>query len=132
LVRQSVARRVPEAARATLRRQAVGRSSRPAEPPPHVAASVRVPSERAEDCWDRLTDSERTVAELVAQGLSNRQTAERIFLSPHTVSFHLRKVYRKLGIGSRVDLTRITIERERAGLPTADPVAPPAVLPRRG
>jgi DNA-binding CsgD family transcriptional regulator len=136
LVRQSVARRVPEAVRATLRRQAAGRSSRLAEPlpepPPRVASHVRVPSERVEDCWDRLTDSERTVADLVAQGLSNRQTAERIFVSPHTVSFHLRKVYRKLGISSRVDLTRITIERERAGLSTADPVATPAVLPRRG
>jgi DNA-binding CsgD family transcriptional regulator len=136
LVRQSVARRVPEAVRATLRRQAAGRSSRPAEPPPEapprVTASVRVPAQRAEDGWDRLTESERTVAELVAQGLSNRQTADRIFLSPHTVSFHLRKVYRKLGISSRVDLTRITIERERAGLPMSDPVAPPAVVPRRG
>lgn len=95
LVQQSVARRVPEAVRATLRRQA------------------QEPAERAEDSWDRLTDLERTVAELVAQGLSNRQAAERIFLSPHTVSFHLRKVYRKLGISSRVELTRITIERER-------------------
>jgi DNA-binding CsgD family transcriptional regulator len=132
LVRQSVARRVPEAVRATFRRQAAGRSSRPAEPPPHVAATVRVPAERAEDCWDRLTDSERTVAELVALGLSNRQTADRIFLSPHTVSFHLRKVYRKLGINSRVDLTRIAIERERAGLPTADPVAQPAALSQSG
>jgi DNA-binding CsgD family transcriptional regulator len=92
---------------------------------------VQAPSERAEDSWDRLTDPERTVAQLVAQGLSNRQAAERIFLSPHTVSFHLRKVYRKLGISSRVELTRITIERERAGLPTTAAIPPPAVPGRR-
>jgi DNA-binding NarL/FixJ family response regulator len=135
LVQESVARRVPEAVRATLRRQTARAGSRPAQPPPQpsrVAAGARVASERAEDSWDRLTGPERTVAELVAQGLSNRQAAERIFLSPHTVSFHLRKVYRKLGISSRVELTRITIERERAGLPATDPVAPPAVPARRG
>jgi DNA-binding CsgD family transcriptional regulator len=60
-----------------------------------------------------LTGTERTVAELVAQGLTNREVAARIFLSPHTVSFHLRKVYRKLGIRSRVDLTRAFVHRER-------------------
>jgi DNA-binding NarL/FixJ family response regulator len=136
LVQQSVARRVPEAVRATLRQQAAGRGAHPAEPPPQplfrLAAGAQAPSERAEDSWDRLTDPERTIAELVAHGLSNRQAAERIFLSPHTVSFHLRKVYRKLGISSRVELTRITIERERAGLPTTASVAPPAVPARRG
>jgi DNA-binding CsgD family transcriptional regulator len=132
LVQQSVARRVPEAVRATLRQQAAGRGARPPQPLSRVAAGAQAPSERAEDSWDRLTDPERTIAELVARGLSNRQAAERIFLSPHTVSFHLRKVYRKLGISSRVELTRITIERERAGLPTTAPVAPPAVPARRG
>jgi DNA-binding NarL/FixJ family response regulator len=134
LVQQSIARRVPEAVRATLRRHAAGRARSaepPPEPPSRVAADVQAPSERAEDSWDRLTDPERTVAQLVAQGLSNRQAAERIFLSPHTVSFHLRKVYRKLGISSRVELTRITIERERAGLPTTAAVRPPAVPARR-
>jgi DNA-binding CsgD family transcriptional regulator len=68
---------------------------------------------RAAEAWDALTGTERTVAELVAQGLTNREVAARIFLSPHTVSFHLRKVYRKLGIRSRVDLTRASIHRER-------------------
>jgi DNA-binding NarL/FixJ family response regulator len=128
LVQQSVARRVPEAVRATLRREAQPSP----QPPPRVVAGARDASERAEEPWDRLTEPERTVAELVAQGLSNRQAAERIFLSPHTVSFHLRKVYRKLGISSRVELTRITIERERAGLPPTGPVAPRPVPARRG
>src|SRR6202040_1181227 len=39
--------------------------------------------------WDSLTDTERTIAGLVAEGLSNRQVASRVFLSTHTVAFHL-------------------------------------------
>ncbi len=106
LVRQSVIARVPEAVSVTLRRQAEGTSSRPVS-----TETVRVLSYDAR--WERLTESERTVADLVAQGLSNRQTADRMFLSPHTVSFHLRKVYRKLGITSRVTLARLSTERDR-------------------
>ncbi|MFF0341262.1 AAA family ATPase [Kribbella sp. NPDC004875] len=70
-------------------------------------------SQDAAEAWGALTGTERTVAELVAQGLTNREVAARVFLSPHTVSFHLRKVYRKLGIRSRVDLTRAFVHRDR-------------------
>jgi DNA-binding CsgD family transcriptional regulator len=56
-----------------------------------------------------LTDSERSVAQLVAQGLTNRQIAERVFVSRHTVDFHLRSIFRKVGVASRVDLTRHVI-----------------------
>lgn len=54
--------------------------------------------------WASLTAVERDVAALVADGLTNRQVAERLFLSAHTVDFHLRKVFQKLGTRSRVDL----------------------------
>jgi DNA-binding CsgD family transcriptional regulator len=47
------------------------------------------------------------VARLVAQGLTNRDVAERLFVSPHTVSGHLRHVFTKLDINSRVELTRL-------------------------
>jgi DNA-binding CsgD family transcriptional regulator len=57
--------------------------------------------------WSGLTASELDVARLVAQGLTNRQTAERLFLSPHTVSNHLRHAFTKLGITSRVELARL-------------------------
>ena len=57
--------------------------------------------------WCDLTDSERTIAELVGQGLSNKQTGRRLFISPHTVDFNLRRIYRKLGIASRVELARL-------------------------
>ena len=60
--------------------------------------------------WDSLTDTERRIADLVAQGLSNRQVASRVFLSPHTVAFHLRHVFWKLDISSRVHLARMAAE----------------------
>jgi DNA-binding CsgD family transcriptional regulator len=115
LVRQSITRRVPRAVSATFRRQSTGAGSPPVDPPhPRIETTATVAARRLDDRWQQLTDSERTVADLVAQGLSNRQTAERMFLSPHTVSFHLRKVYRKFGITSRVELARLASERERA------------------
>ena len=61
--------------------------------------------------WDSLTDTERRVTDLVAQGLSNRQVANRVFLSAHTVAFHLRHIFWKLGITSRVQLARIAAEQ---------------------
>jgi DNA-binding CsgD family transcriptional regulator len=57
--------------------------------------------------WSGLTESELHVVRLVAQGLTNRQTAERLFLSQHTVSNHLRHAFAKLGISSRVELARL-------------------------
>ena len=61
--------------------------------------------------WASLTETERTVSGLVAQGLTNQQVAAEMFLSMHTVAFHLRQIYRKLDISSRVDLARILTER---------------------
>lgn len=53
-----------------------------------------------------LSPAERSVADLVAQGLTNAQVAERLFLSQHTVASHLRTIFRKLGLKSRVELAR--------------------------
>ena len=61
--------------------------------------------------WESLTDTERAITDLVAQGLSNRQVASRVFLSTHTVAFHLRHVFWKLGVTSRVQLARISAEQ---------------------
>jgi NAD(P)-dependent dehydrogenase (short-subunit alcohol dehydrogenase family) len=46
------------------------------------------------------------VVRLVADGLTNREVAERLYVSPHTVNQHLRHAFGKLGINSRVALTR--------------------------
>lgn len=51
-----------------------------------------------------LTAQERQVAALIRQGLSNRDAAARLFVSPRTVDFHLRNVFAKLGVASRVEL----------------------------
>ncbi|MFL6052854.1 MAG: AAA family ATPase [Actinoallomurus sp.] len=66
--------------------------------------------ERPVSGWDSLTDTERNVATLAAQGLTNPQIATQMFISPHTVRFHLRQVFRKLDIGSRVELARLAAD----------------------
>ncbi|MFD8525092.1 ATP-binding protein [Streptomyces capillispiralis] len=59
--------------------------------------------------WDALTPAERKVAWLVAQGHTNRATARELFVSPSTVATHLRSVFAKLGVDSRVRLTRLVL-----------------------
>jgi DNA-binding CsgD family transcriptional regulator len=70
-------------------------------------------SDRPVCCWGSLTDTERRVAELVAEGLTNREVGERMYISRHTVDFHLRSVYLKLHINSRVQLARLVFEHDR-------------------
>jgi transcriptional regulator of acetoin/glycerol metabolism len=61
--------------------------------------------------WGSLSAAQLGVAELVATGLTNREAATRLYVSPHTVDFHLRQIFNKLGISSRVELARIATER---------------------
>jgi DNA-binding CsgD family transcriptional regulator len=56
---------------------------------------------------DRLTPREAQIAGQVAEGKSNREVAEALYLTPKTVEFHLTRVYRKLGVRSRSELVRI-------------------------
>jgi DNA-binding CsgD family transcriptional regulator len=67
--------------------------------------------------WAAMTKSELAVAQLVANGLTNREVAERLFVSPHTVNTHLRQVFAKLEVNSRVDLTRLATERNSEHAP---------------
>ena len=64
--------------------------------------------------WEALTASELAVVRLVTEGLTNREVAERLFVSPHTVNSHLRHVFTKLRINSRVELARLVQQYERA------------------
>ena len=53
-----------------------------------------------------LTPHELRVAQVIARGVTNREAAAELFLSPKTVDFHLQHVYRKLGMHSRAELAR--------------------------
>ena len=55
----------------------------------------------------------RATARLVAEGLTNQRIADQLFISMHTVAFHLRRAFCKLGIRSRLDLARIALEHAR-------------------
>jgi DNA-binding CsgD family transcriptional regulator len=57
----------------------------------------------------QLTAQERQVATLVRQGLSNRDAAAQLFVSPRTVDFHLRNVFSKLGLSSRAELAALQL-----------------------
>jgi DNA-binding CsgD family transcriptional regulator len=64
----------------------------------------------APDLLDRLTPQELQVVRLAAAGTSSREIAAQLFLSPRTVEYHLYKAYPKLGISSRKELSRLTLE----------------------
>lgn len=61
--------------------------------------------------WSALTETEDRVARLVADGLTNIEVGRHLAVSRHTVDFHLRQIFRKLDISSRVALARIVGER---------------------
>jgi ATP/maltotriose-dependent transcriptional regulator MalT len=58
------------------------------------------------DALGSLTGREREIADLVATGRTNREVAEQLVLSPKTIEAHLRNIYAKLGVRSRVELAR--------------------------
>jgi DNA-binding CsgD family transcriptional regulator len=68
------------------------------------------------DGFDALTGREREIADLVAAGRTNREVAEQLVLSPKTIEAHLRNIYAKLGVRSRVELAR-----SRSGDPGVEP-----------
>jgi DNA-binding CsgD family transcriptional regulator len=83
----------------------------PDTPEPAADAAVRYPLARKGpgheawvDDWLSLSGAEVRVAQLVGTGLSNRATAQQLSVSPHTVDAHLKHIYQKLGIHSRVEL----------------------------
>ena len=60
-----------------------------------------------------LTEREREVLDLVAGGATNREIAERLFLSPHTIKEHTSSLYRKLGVRNRAEAVQ---KAQRLGL----------------
>ena len=92
-----------DAARAQRRLDSLGVRRKRARWPPGGAPAASA-----------LTQSELRVVRLVAEGMTNREVAARLFLSPHTVDSHLRHVFAKLAISSRVDLTRWVMAHDGA------------------
>jgi DNA-binding CsgD family transcriptional regulator len=76
-------------------------------------------ADRPKSGWGSLTRAELRVVRAVVDGRTNRETASILFLSPHTVDSHLRRVFSKLGISSRVELTKHFIAHETFSPATA-------------
>ena len=75
-----------------------------------LRASGQTARKRDSSTQQQLTPQERQVARLASQGLSNQQIADQLFVSRHTVGYHLHKVYTKLGATSRAELRDVNLE----------------------
>ncbi len=62
---------------------------------------------RAQAAAEQLTPHELQIAVLVAQGMTNREAAAALFLSPKTIEYHLGQIYRKLDVRGRAQLARL-------------------------
>ena len=76
------------------------------------ARRARGPRRRPAAGWGSLTPTEVRVAELVAEGLTNPQIGERMFISKATVKTHLAHIFRKLDVHSRIELTAYAVRRQ--------------------
>jgi DNA-binding CsgD family transcriptional regulator len=91
-----------------------------------LRASGQTARKRDASTRDELTAQELQIARFVAEGLTNREVAAQLFLSPRTIDFHLRNVYRKLGISSRTALARLDLDSAGETTPqVANPITPP-------
>ena len=82
-----------------------------------LRATGETARKRTAETRDDLTAQEAQIARLARDGLSNPEIGTRLFISPRTVQYHLRKVFIKLGISSRIELDRV--------LPSDATAAPP-------
>lgn len=69
-------------------------------------------TDRPKSGWESLTSAELRVVRAIVDGKTNREAASILFLSPHTVDSHLRRVFSKLDINSRVELTKHFLAHE--------------------
>ena len=74
-----------------------------------LRASGETARRRDPSTIDQLTPQELQIARFVAQGLSNKEVAAQLFLSPRTIEHHLRHVFAKLGVKSRTQLARLPL-----------------------
>jgi DNA-binding CsgD family transcriptional regulator/tetratricopeptide (TPR) repeat protein len=76
-----------------------------------VRRGTHGPRQRPKAGWAALTETERRVAALLAEGLSNPEIAGRLFTSRRTVQFHVSNILAKLGLSSRVELATLVARR---------------------
>jgi len=69
-----------------------------------LRAAGEASQKRRLNVWDQLSPQEMQIANMAAEGLSNREIAQRLYLSPRTVGSHLYRLFPKLGITSRAQL----------------------------
>jgi DNA-binding CsgD family transcriptional regulator len=83
-----------------------------------AASELRATGETARkrdpSTFDQLTPQELHISRLVAQGMSNKEVAAQLFLSPRTIDYHLRNVFSKLGLTSRTQLVRMDFDGQEA------------------
>jgi predicted ATPase/DNA-binding CsgD family transcriptional regulator len=78
---------------------------------PPLAGVPAPPGSSGRAGLDELTDRERAVLRLIAQGLTNKQIADQLVISPNTVGTHLRAIFDKLGVTTRAAATRYAVDR---------------------
>ncbi|QNP64237.1 helix-turn-helix domain-containing protein [Streptomyces genisteinicus] len=139
LLWQLVVDSVPAGLRHALRRQVAaarpadgpggGRGEGPAAPPVPGPGTDRAAPAGPPD----LNGQEHRIIRMIAEGLTNKQIARRLGISPHTVNYHLKKLFRKAGVNSRIALLRETGWHDRPdGSPQPGPVAGPGPEPFEG
>lgn len=107
LMRRVISDTVPEEWRLAMRYEAERVTSPQAPPTTENGTEAATDPETARTYPRRLTEQERGIVRLVAQGMTNRQVARRLTISPNTVNYHLKKLFRVYGASSRVELLGI-------------------------
>jgi two-component system, NarL family, nitrate/nitrite response regulator NarL len=92
-----------------IRRSAAGGAALSPRIAGAVVRAMRKPSANGGGALDALTTRERQVLRLLAMGVSTREAAARLTISPKTVETHRVRIYTKLGCKSAVELTRIAV-----------------------
>jgi DNA-binding NarL/FixJ family response regulator len=82
-----------------------------------LRASGETPRQRDPSTLDQLTPQELQIVRFVGEGATNREVAAQLFLSPRTIDYHLRQIFTKLGIASRVELVRLRVDEGVTGDP---------------
>lgn len=94
-----------EQLRAALRAVASGLSVR------DPALGSHLPRVTRSDSGEHLTPRERDLLRFLGEGMGNREIAEALGLTDHTVKFHLRSIYAKLGVRSRTEAVSVAVRR---------------------